>query len=359
MKIIYFDDQKVSQLYPIILTRQASKISCGGYFLEELVAEIFSPKRIIREKSNHSFAWQWRVKEKTLLLNSRIIPKAKELFKIKRLIENGQFEGKAPLLNYSWEVILKSNQILGENLCFRSAYYQRKRNNVYVGKNAIFHSQTIFDITDGPIILGDSVRIAPFVSLKGPLYLGPKTQVKEFTFLSHCSVGSVCKLRGEIEECVIESYANKQHYGFIGHSYLGSWVNLGAGTTISDLKNTYGEIKADFQGASLASGMQFLGAVIGDYVKTAVNTVINSGKIIGPNSFLYGLVGESVPAFTNYYQGRKVEFYLTEAYKVQARMFKRRNLEQTSQDKRILRQAYLATRAERMRSAVVAGDFRL
>ncbi len=359
MHIIYFDDRAIANLHPITLTRKASRISCGGYHLEELISTIFSPERVTREQGEHAFSWRWRAKEQSLELNSRMIPEAKQILGIQRMIAQGQAKGRAPLFHYPWEVILESNRILKANLTLRSRHYRKNRNGIYLGQDVRIHPQAVVDSTGGPVILEQGVRVDPFAVLRGPLYVGAQTIIKDFTTLSHAMIGSVCKLAGEIEESVIEGYTNKQHYGFVGHSYIGSWVNLGAGTTFSDLKNTYGEIQVDWGQGKFKTGTQFLGAVVGDYVKTAINTSVASGKLIGPNSFLYGLVSESVPAFTNYYNGRKVEFFLTEAYKVQARMYARRDLLQTGADKAVLRRAYLATQVDRERDQVARGDFKL
>ena len=95
------------------------------------------------------------------------------------------------------------------------------------------------------------------------------------------SIGHTAKIGGEVEASIIESFTNKQHHGFLGHSYLGSWINLGAGTCNSDLKNTYGNVKMEYRGSKVDTGMQFVGCIMGDYAKTAINTGIFTGKLIG------------------------------------------------------------------------------
>ena len=99
---------------------------------------------------------------------------------------------------------------------------------------------------------------------------------------------------------IVEPYTNKQHHGFLGHSYLGSWINLGAGTCNSDLKNTYGTVNMEYHGRKVATGMQFIGCIMGDYAKTAINTGIFTGKTVGTCSMLYGFVTTNVPSFVNY-----------------------------------------------------------
>src|SRR5262249_41021277 len=137
--------------------------------------------------------------------------------------------------------------------------------------------------------------------LAGPVHLGGSCRVLEHAALKHAvALGHTTKIGGEIEASIVEPFSNKQHHGLLGRSYLGSWVNLGAGTCNSDLKNTYGTVNMEYQGRKVATGMQFVGAIVGDYSKSAINTGIFTGKVIGVCSMLYGFVTTNVPSFVNY-----------------------------------------------------------
>ena len=110
--------------------------------------------------------------------------------------------------------------------------------------------------------------MARLAILKGPVYLGQNVKVSEHAALKdEVCISHTCKVGGEVEAAVFEPYSNKQHYGFLGHSYVGSWVNLGAGTCNSDLKNTYGKVNMVYDGKKVATQMQFMGCIIGDYAK--------------------------------------------------------------------------------------------
>jgi len=148
---------------------------------------------------------------------------------------------------------------------------------------------------------------------------------------------------------VIEPYTNKQHHGFLGHSYLGSWVNLGAGTCNSDLKNTYGQVNMEYWGQRVPTGMQFVGTIVGDYAKTAINTGIFTGKTVGACSMLYGFVTTNVPSFVNYARsfGQVTEAPVDVMVATQARMFSRRNVSQRPCDIQLLHDMYELTRHER------------
>jgi glucose-1-phosphate thymidylyltransferase len=163
------------------------------------------------------------------------------------------------------------------------------------------------------------------------------------------SLGHTTKIGGEVEASVIEPYTTKQHHGFLGHSYLGSWINLGAGTCNSDLKNTYGEVKLDFRGQKLSTGMQFVGCIMGDYSKTAINTGIFTGKIVGTCSMVYGFVTTNVPSFVNYARsfGQVTELPPAVMESTQKRMFARRQVSQRPADIQLLHDMYQLTKNER------------
>ena len=163
------------------------------------------------------------------------------------------------------------------------------------------------------------------------------------------AVGQTTKIGGEVEASIIEPYSNKQHHGFLGHSYLGSWVNLGAGTCNSDLKNTYGNVNVEYRGRKVATGMQFVGTIIGDYSKTAINTGIFTGKTIGVGSMVYGFVTTNVPSFVNYARlfSQVSEAPVEVLVATQRRMFERRSVTQRPCDIQLLHDMHTLTAHER------------
>lgn len=207
-----------------------------------------------------------------------------------------------------------------------------------------------FRTEDGPVILDSGVSVLDFSFFRGPVYLGPGTKVIEHASIKDgVSTGTTCKIGGELECAVIDSFSNKQHHGFLGHAFIGSWVNMGAGTSNSDLKNTYGSIQVTLGNQRIDTAMQFFGCIMGDYSKTAINTSIFTGKIVGVNSMLYGYVGQNVASFTNYASsfGQITECDLEQAIRTQKRMFARRKIEQGPEDIRLLEEVYRQTLAER------------
>ena len=165
------------------------------------------------------------------------------------------------------------------------------------------------------------------------------------------ALGHTTKIGGEVEASIIEPYSNKQHHGFLGHSYLGSWINLGAGTSNSDLKNTYGQVNMEYGGRKVSTGMQFVGAIVGDYAKTAINTSIFTGKVVGACSMVYGFVTTNVPSFVNYARlfGQVSEAPVEVLVATQRRMFARRGVEQRPCDIQLLCDMHALTAHERAR----------
>lgn len=158
---------------------------------------------------------------------------------------------------------------------------------VMLGSEVILEPGVVLDARRGPIRLADGVEVRAGSRLEGPLYVGPATRILGGA-IGTSSFGTGCRLRGEIEECVILGYTNKAHDGFLGHSYLGRWVNLGALTTNSDLKNSYGTIRLGGPEGPVETGLTKLGCMLGDHVKTAIGTRINTGTVVGAGSNLFG-----------------------------------------------------------------------
>lgn len=202
----------------------------------------------------------------------------------------------------------------------------------------------------GPILLDEHAMVGPFCYLSGPAYLGKHARINEHSAIKDgVALGHTTKIGGEVEASVVEAYSNKQHHGFLGHSYLGSWINLGAGTCNSDLKNTYGVVKMEYRGEQVATGMQFVGCMIGDYAKTAINTGIFTGKTIGTCSMVYGFVTTNVPSFVNYARlfGQVTELTPEVMVATQQHMFLRRKVTQRPCDIQLLHAMYELTRHER------------
>jgi UDP-N-acetylglucosamine diphosphorylase/glucosamine-1-phosphate N-acetyltransferase len=178
--------------------------------------------------------------------------------------------------------------------------YAEHPGNIMIGHNVKIYPTVVLDGSDGMIIIGNNVKIMPQTTIFGPAYIGNNTIIKVGTKIYHgTAIGDNCKVGGEIENTIIHSYSNKQHEGFLGHSYICQWVNLGADTNNSDLKNTYSNIKIRLPHKTIDSQRIFLGLMCGDHTKSAINTQFNTGTVAGISSILFdsGFLTTSIPSF--------------------------------------------------------------
>jgi UDP-N-acetylglucosamine diphosphorylase/glucosamine-1-phosphate N-acetyltransferase len=155
--------------------------------------------------------------------------------------------------------------------------------HVHLSRSAKVYPTVVLDAESGPIVIDDNAVVRPGAILIGPLYVGPNSTVLERALIRpNTAIGPWCKVSGEIGGTIFQGYANKAHDGYLGDSWVGEWVNLGAGTTNSNLLNTYAEIiaKASHDGRNERTGETFLGAIIGDHVKTAICTRIMTGSVL-------------------------------------------------------------------------------
>ncbi|MDZ4852956.1 MAG: putative sugar nucleotidyl transferase [Pirellulaceae bacterium] len=253
------------------------------------------------------------------------------------------------------EVIAANMQFLASNLerRIRENPYQQREDGVFVGEGASIGQYVICETNNGPIVIDEGAKIGPYSLLRGPLYIGKKCKILEHSAIKdNVSLGHTTKIGGEVEASVVEPFTNKQHHGFLGHSYLGSWINLGAGTCNSDLKNTYGAVNMEYPRGKAATGMQFLGCIMGDYSKSAINTGIFTGKVIGVCSMMYGFITSNVPSFVNYARlfGQVSTLPAEVMIATQLRMFARRQVVQRSCDIQLILDMYSTTQYERDQS---------
>ncbi|MEX2467914.1 MAG: putative sugar nucleotidyl transferase [Gemmatimonadota bacterium] len=159
---------------------------------------------------------------------------------------------------------------------------------------AVIEPGVVVDLRAGPVRLEERVRVQGPARLVGPLHIGAGTMVFGGQ-VGASSIGPVCKLRGEIADCVLLGYANKAHDGYLGHALVGRWVNLGALTTNSDLKNNYGSVTVWTPEGPVDTGLLKVGCFLGDHVKTGIGTVFNTGTVVGTGSNVFG--GVMPPSF--------------------------------------------------------------
>jgi len=218
----------------------------------------------------------------------------------------------AELLNYIWDLIYANGTQLDKDIKFLvnsdkfstekidQEFFKINEQLIFLGNNVKIAPNALLDASKGPILIDNDCEVMAGSVIYGPCFIGNKTKIKAGAKIyGPVSICSTCKIGGEVEDSIILSFSNKQHEGFLGHSYLGSWVNIGADTNNSDLKNNYGEITVVLDGKKINSGKQFLGLIMGDHSKTAINTQFNTGTIVGVSSNIFGtgFPPKSIPSF--------------------------------------------------------------
>jgi UDP-N-acetylglucosamine diphosphorylase/glucosamine-1-phosphate N-acetyltransferase len=220
---------------------------------------------------------------------------------------------------------------------------------------------TVLDARKGGIYIGPGASIAP-CRIVGPAYIGPQAQVKQFSTIVASYVGRNCRVAGEVEHSVVSDYSNKAHAGYIGHSYVGEWVNIGAMTTTSDLKMTYGPVRMGQGRSRKDTGLDKLGSFFADMSKTSIGTMVYSGRRIGVSSHLHGLVADDVSSFTMYGEGigaKNVELELASAIDTQRKMMGRRDQGMSKVYEQMMKKIFLATAGDRRKAGVRRARFAL
>jgi len=244
------------------------------------------------------------------------------------------------LLSYYWQLIGENKRCIVDDFQknpFRGTSPETElfkgvdlinEEDIVIGSEAEIRSGTVLDASEGPIIISDRVRIEPNAIINGPCFIGAGSIIRGGAKIGGgTSIGNACRIGGEVEETIIAPYSNKQHEGFVGHSYIGSWVNIGAGSCNSDLKNNYMKVKAWCSGALKETGRRFLGVVVGDHAKIAINSRINTGTVIGFNSNVLtsGFPPKFVPSFSWSLEPEFEEYDLKSALETAEIMMDRRN----------------------------------
>ncbi len=172
------------------------------------------------------------------------------------------------------------------------------KHSIYLETGAQIEPFVVLDASDGPILIRRGATIASFTRIFGPTYIGEDTHIAGDS-IRGCSIGDVCKVRGEISSTILLGHSNKGHTGFVGNSYLGRWVNFGAGTTTSNLKNTYGPVSLWTPDGVRDTGLQFLGSLVGDHAKLGIGTMLTTGCVIGAGANVFGarVTPKVVPPF--------------------------------------------------------------
>lgn len=411
ISICIFEDNQFTQLYPMTLTRPVFDLRCGIFSLKEKIIRCFPQNSInllcrgyleeIVKEGNPNVKINEPSSESTeycLFINGRVLTDSQSLSKLEKDKEwiythNGtvvaallarenraklnlnehnivsfkqirdveRTEIEANLINYPWDLINynskqieydfddlnEGKQILG-NVSKHAILLNNK--NIRIGRNSDIKAGVVLDAEHGPIYIGENVTIMSNAVIVGPVFIGDNSTINiSAKICEGSSIGEWCKVGGEIGETIFHSFSNKQHEGFLGHSYLGQWVNLGADTNNSDLKNNYGSVKVYIDGEFVDSGSQFVGLFMGDHSKSGINSMFNTGTVIGAMSNIYGsgFPPKNIPSFAWGGSEGFVEHDLEKALETARIVMARRRVEMAADYEKMIRKTFELTRAER------------
>jgi UDP-N-acetylglucosamine diphosphorylase/glucosamine-1-phosphate N-acetyltransferase len=269
-------------------------------------------------------------------------------------IEKQEIDGV--LVEYIWDLIQANSDQIRSDFTFAiqgrgdfviddgTVIHDEK---VFIDKTAKIMPQVVVDGSNGPVFIDRDVVIQPHVYIQGPVYIGPSVLIKAGAQIYNgSSIAEGCKIGGEVNNSIILPWSNKVHGGYLGSSYVGYWVNIGAGTNNSNLKNNYGSVKVTINGEVIDTGLQFMGLIMGDYSKCGINTTFNTGTSIGINCNLYGsaIHNKHIPSFT---WGSVADGYTTykldKALAVNKTVMSRRKQSLSEYDEELLRNVFQLT----------------
>jgi len=399
MEYIIFDDNKLDNFYPLTFTRPVSELRTGILKLRQRLFAYFNMEKynlIISEnleklfrKRHPDYLINSSLNGEFVFINSRLKINDKLINMINKCRENTilisgdnivagkvnlnqqkftsetfpvflkEFESiviEAEFWENTWDLISDNSKMIRQDFFDffydKDNYFETEMGvtvlnpyNIWIGDAVTMKPGVIIDATDGPVIIDENATIMSNAVIVGPTYIGKSTLIKiGAKIYEGTSIGKVCKIGGEIEDSIITSYSNKQHDGFLGHSYLGEWVNIGADTNNSDLKNNYKNVKMYHYPAKkkIDSGTKFLGCVIGDHSKIGINCSINTGCVIGMGCNLYGrdLISDFIPDFSWGEGENIIKYQLNKFLETAELVKKRRNLDFDANEKELYNKLY-------------------
>ena len=379
MNYVLFDDAGWSDLLPLTFTRPACEIRIGILTIKEKWELLFKKDFSYKTQNYLSVKFPFKIKEKypTLFINGRVCPDATLFREIKKLkMFQVLYLGNIPLaycgdgnsdefymnftkiysksnptiIQYPWDIFKKNeSQLIFDFVLLTNGKKSKalSKSNKVVGKGKIFIESgasvecATFNTQGGFVYIGKDAVVMEGSLIRGSFSLGEHSEVKMGAKIyGPTTIGPFSKVGGEINNAVIFGYSNKGHDGFLGNSVLGEWCNLGADTNNSNLKNNYGEVKAYnyTRHKMIDTGLQFCGLIMGDHSKTGINTMLNTGTVVGVNANIFGggFPATHIPSFSWGGADKVDKYELTKAFEVAQKVMERRGITLTDADKKIL-----------------------
>lgn len=414
MQIAFFEDRAVRRLAPIALLRPVFELVCGHLGLRERLASFRESQNqadswgaFVREELAETYREEqpdfhvndlsWLYGDSTLLINGRWLADPEAVFDLDpdevavagetvvalhldpmeaALINTDDWnqsladlarirrpvELPGETIHFPWDLVnqnprqiardfeLKGRRSVIANLGPQVAVMGPEE-NLFVDPAAELHPFVVLDVRKGPISIEAGAIVQSFTRIEGPCHIGAGAQLFRAHVKDGSTIGPVCRVGGEIEASILHGYVNKYHEGFLGHSYVCPWTNLGALTTNSDLKSDYSPVGVPLTGDVFDTNQSKVGCYIGDHTKTAIGSLFNTGSSIGVMCMILPggeLLPKHVPSFARVWHGELIDGWDVSRSLETARIaMNRRGQELTASQERLLRHLERQSWAER------------
>jgi len=412
MRICIFEDRGAIDLEPLTLTRPVFDLWCGLSPLGERVCEIFRPTElgfVVRPMLAPVVAEQrpgtpindfdWLRSQRIVLVNARWMPPADfhpdsyfqdgplvttcngavvaaaveskhlddfALTTLDQLLEDWKHtlprrEVGGSLIHRPWDLVERNAGQINDDFAARRPQFpiEAVHHIALLGSNcslciapgAQVEPYVVADTRKGPVVIDRDAVIGAFTRLEGPCYIGQRTQLFGAKVRAGSTIGPNCRIGGEVEASIIQGNSNKYHEGFLGHSYVGEWVNIGAGAQTSDLRHDYGEVIVSVGGMRVPTGSSKVGSFIGDHSKIGLGALLNSGTMIGAFAAILPagrLLPKNVPSFCSVLHGEVAENEdIDVLFATASEVMARRGMRLTPAQSELYRNVYLQTATQR------------
>jgi UDP-N-acetylglucosamine diphosphorylase/glucosamine-1-phosphate N-acetyltransferase len=412
VRLCHFEDRAVAGLEPLTLTRPAHELVCGltclgakqrAHFAADSAGCLLRPYladlQRLRQPETPVNDLLWLSAAPTMLVNARWMPPIRPFNGVEgpcvgliddeiayAFLEPTHLAGCSPdtldsyqedwkhtlphhpaggrMVHYLWDLVAANAGQL--NADFKQVTTRAHRSSlpdglslmgsaegIWVDGRATIEPSVVANTSQGPVVIGPGAVVTAFTRLEGPCSIGPGTHLLGAKIRGGTSLGPCCRVGGEVEASILHGYSNKYHDGFLGHAYLGEWVNLGAGTCNSDLRNDYGEVTVTVNGRRVATGQTKVGCFLGDHTKSGIGTLLNTGTNAGVFTNLLpsgSLLPKYVPSFASWWNGAIVDnIDVDERMQTAATVMRRRGQTFTEIHAAMYRHLFEQTAGERRR----------
>ena len=389
MNYILFDGPVRNQLLPFTYTRPVADIRVGILTIREKWEQYLKTTTTTVTEDYLSDKYPMVEMEENIMLNAAYLPNP-ELVELVTSLEKNQaifkdedviafftteaeedidfdkfdaieFDNDILKIEHTWDIFSKNGEAIQQDFDLltkeRTSQPIPSSNNVIAPENIFIEEGaklefTTLNASSGPIYIGKNAEIMEGSIVRGPLALCDDATIKlGAKIYGPTTVGPFSKVGGEVNNSVLFGYSNKGHDGFLGNSVLGEWCNLGADTNNSNLKNNYAEVRLwDYDTERFArTGLQFCGLMMGDHSKCGINTMFNTGTVVGVNANIFGsgFPRNFVPSYSWGGASGFTTYLTKKAFEVAEVVMSRRNIEFTDQDKAILEHVFEETKKYR------------